>query len=101
MENPIDNNYNSEKPVESKRLAAALCAIFLGVFGVHKFVLGYTTEGILCLVLYLVVVPTIAVFTCGVGSIFYILPTIEGVIYLTKSDEQFIETYQNSKKGWF
>jgi TM2 domain-containing membrane protein YozV len=101
MENPIDNNYNSEKPVESKRLVAALCAIFLGVFGVHKFILGYTTEGILCLVFYLVVVPTIAVITCGGGSIIYVIPIIEGVIYLTKTDEQFIETYQNSKKGWF
>jgi TM2 domain-containing membrane protein YozV len=26
---------------ESKRMAAALLAIFLGMFGVHKFYLGY------------------------------------------------------------
>lgn len=100
MENTIDDN-SSNKPVESKRVLAALCAIFVGVFGVHKFVLGYTTEGILCLVLYLVVAPTIAVLTCGGGSAIYIIPIIEGIIYLTKTDEQFIEIYQNNKRGWF
>jgi hypothetical protein len=26
---------------------------------------------------------------------------IEGIIYLTKSDEEFYEIYQENKRGWF
>jgi hypothetical protein len=26
---------------------------------------------------------------------------LEGIIYLTKSDEEFYQTYQVNKKGWF
>jgi len=28
-------------------------------------------------------------------------PLIEGIMYLTKSDQEFVDTYINSKKGWF
>jgi hypothetical protein len=31
----------------------------------------------------------------------YILGIIEGIIYLTKSDEEFYQTYQVGKKAWF
>jgi TM2 domain-containing membrane protein YozV len=90
-----------ENKIESKRMTAGICGIFLGVFGVHKFVLGYTTEGIICLGAYLIIAPIISFLTCGMGSVFYLIPLIEGIIYLTKSDEVFIETYQMNKKGWF
>jgi TM2 domain-containing membrane protein YozV len=61
-----------------------------GSLGVHKFILGYTTEGIIQIV--------ISVVTCGLGGI---VGLIEGIIYLTKSDEEFVETYIRNKKGWF
>jgi TM2 domain-containing membrane protein YozV len=73
-----------------KKLIAGICGILLGGFGVHKFILGYTTEGIIQIVITFV--------TCGAGSIIGI---IEGIIYLTKSDEEFVRTYIQSKKGWF
>lgn len=73
-----------------KKMIAGICAILLGGFGVHKFILGYTTEGIIQIVITFV--------TCGAGSIIGI---IEGVIYLTKSDEEFVRTYIQNKKGWF
>lgn len=73
-----------------KKLVAGLCGILVGGFGVHKFVLGYTTEGIIQIV--------ITLLTCGAGSI---IGLIEGIIYLTKSDEEFVRTYIQSKKGWF
>jgi|ERR1041385_502346 len=73
-----------------KKMVAGICGILLGGFGVHKFLLGYTTEGIIQLVITLV--------TCGAGSIIGI---IEGIIYLTKSDEDFVRTYIQNKKGWF
>lgn len=74
----------------SKKMPAGLCGILLGGFGVHKFILGYTTEGIIQIVLTLV--------TCGAAGI---IGLIEGIIYLTKSDEEFYNTYIANKKGWF
>merc|ERR1712176_315651 len=26
---------------------------------------------------------------------------VEGIVYLTKSDEEFIDTYQTNRKSWF
>jgi len=94
-----------ENKVESKRIIAGITAILVGTFGVHKFVLGYNKEGIYYLVVNLVGLPIIGVLTCGAGfglySLTYLIPIIEGIIYLTKSDEEFINTYQVNKKPWF
>lgn len=76
---------------ESKRIPAGICGILLGALGVHKFVLGYVLEGIIMLV--------VSLFTFG--TIMGLIGLIEGIIYLTKSDEEFIATYQTGKKGWF
>ena len=73
-----------------KKVTAGICAILLGWLGVHKFILGYTTEGVIQLVL--------GLLTCGLTNIIGI---IEGVIYLTKSDEEFVRTYIQGRKGWF
>jgi TM2 domain-containing membrane protein YozV len=73
-----------------KKIVAGICGILLGGFGVHKFILGYTTEGIIQIVITFV--------TCGVGSV---VGLVEGIIYLTKSDEEFVRTYIQNKKGWF
>ena len=75
---------------ENKKVLAGVMGILFGGFGVHKFILGYTQEGIIQLV--------VSVVTCGIGSI---IGLIEGIIYLTKSDEEFYNTYQANKKGWF
>lgn len=76
--------------VESKRVTAGILALLLGSFGVHKFYLGYTGAGCLHLLLLFL--------TCG-GIKFVALA--EGIIYLTKSDDEFIETYQIGRKEWF
>ena len=73
---------------ESKRVTAGVLAILLGSLGVHKFYLGYTTPGIIQLLL----------GCCGVGGI---IGLIEGIIYLTKSDAEFVRTYQIGQKEWF
>jgi TM2 domain-containing membrane protein YozV len=77
-------------PGAEKKITAGICGILLGGLGIHKFILGYTKEGIIQLV--------ISLFTCGIGSI---IGLIEGIIYLTKSDEDFVKTYVQNKKGWF
>ena len=75
---------------ENKKIVAGIFAIFFGTLGVHKFILGYTKEGIIQLV--------IGFLTCGASGL---IGLIEGVIYLLKSDEEFYQTYQVNKRGWF
>lgn len=75
---------------ENKKLIAGILAIVIGSLGIHKFILGYTQEGIIQIVITFV--------TCGIGGL---IGLIEGIIYLTKSDEEFYQTYQVGKKGWF
>ena len=81
---------SDKPPGAEKKIVAGILGILLGGLGIHKFYLGYTKEGIIQIV--------ITVCTCGFGSI---LGLIEGIIYLTKSDEDFVATYVNAKKGWF
>lgn len=83
---------------ENKKILAGILAILLGAFGVHKFILGYTKEGIIMLVITLI----IGVVTCGIAaSLVGVIGLIEGIIYLTKSDDDFYQTYQVGKKPWF
>jgi TM2 domain-containing membrane protein YozV len=77
-------------PGAEKKLVAGLLGILLGGFGVHKFYLGYTKEGIIQIV--------ITFLTCGIGSL---VGLIEGILYLTKSDAEFVATYITGRKGWF
>jgi len=78
----------------NKKLAAGLLAIFLGSFGVHKFVLGYNTAGLIMLL--------VTVLTCGVaGFVMGVIGIIEGIIYLTKSPEEFDAIYLQNSKEWF
>lgn len=83
---------------ENKKLMAGVLAIVLGAFGVHKFILGYTKEGIIMLVLTLI----LGAITCGIAaSVMGIIGLIEGIIYLTKTDKEFYDTYQVGRKPWF
>ncbi len=94
--NVIDENGNlvPKSAEDSKRVLAGILAIILGPFGVHKFILGYTTQGIILL--------ASTIVTCGIGAaVTSIIGLIEGIIYLTKSDEEFVYMYQTNKKDWF
>ncbi|WP_271406359.1 TM2 domain-containing protein [Tenacibaculum soleae] len=90
----IDENGKAVPNQESKRVLAGILGIVVGVLGVHKFVLGYTKEGLIMLLG--------SILTCGFAApIFSIIGLIEGIMYLTKSDEEFVQTYQVNQKGWF
>ncbi|MEZ4855487.1 MAG: TM2 domain-containing protein [Gelidibacter sp.] len=83
---------------ENKKVLAGILGILFGALGIHKFILGYTKEGVIMLVVTII----IGFFTCGIGaSAMGIIGLIEGIIYLTKSDEEFYNTYQVGKKPWF
>ncbi len=85
-------------PVESKRVLAGVLGIVLGALGIHKFVLGYTTAGIIMLLVSIIG----GVLTYGLAaSAMHIIGLVEGIMYLTKSDADFIRTYQQGKKEWF
>ena len=78
------------------KVAAGLFAIFLGWLGIHKFYLGYTVPGVILLV-------------AGLLGLVFFLPAvtaaiigiIEGILYLTKSDEEFHSAYVQGKRDWF
>jgi len=77
-----------------KKIAAGICGILLGSLGIHKFILGQTTPGIIMLLA--------TVLTCGFGGLpMGIIGLIEGILYLTKSDEEFYRLYAIEKRGWF
>ena len=72
---------------EKSRIAAGVLAILLGGIGVHKFYMGKIGMGILYLLF------------CWTG-IPALIGLIEGIIYLTKSDDDFESTYINGTKEW-
>lgn len=74
----------------SKRVTAGVLGILLGGLEVHKFYLGYTTPGVIQLVA--------GLLTCGGAGV---IGLAEGIIYLTKTDDEFYETYQARTKEWF
>ncbi len=80
-------------PDASKKVSAGICGILLGALGVHKFILGYTQEGVIMLL--------VTLLTCGFGAaVMSIVGLIEGITYLSKSDDEFVKTYIEHKKGW-
>lgn len=67
---------------DKDRTTAAIFALLLGGLGAHHFYLGNTGRGIIYLLFVWTLIPVIVAF-------------IEGIIYLTKSDEEFQQQYVN------
>jgi TM2 domain-containing membrane protein YozV len=84
---PLSNSKN--------RIAAALLALFLGHWGVHKFYLGKTNAGIIMLLCgtigWLLILP---------GLLNLLIAFIEFVIYLVKSDQEFYRDYVVGDRSW-
>lgn len=85
-------------PNAKSKIAAGLLGIFLGSLGIHKFYLGYTTPGLI-----MVLVSVIGGFLSFgiISGIMGLIGFIEGIIYLTKSDVEFYQTYEEYERGWF
>lgn len=82
------------RPDSGNRIAAGVCGILVGSLGVHKFIYGATTPGVIMLL--------VTVLSCGIaGLAMGAIGFIEGIIYLTKSDAEFEQTYMIEKKPWF
>jgi len=81
----------------SKKIVAGILAILLGGFGLHKFYLGYTKEGIIMLLVFLFGFVLLGIPTLIVGVVAF----IEGLIYLTRTDADFDRIYVTGRKPWF
>jgi TM2 domain-containing membrane protein YozV len=82
----------------TKQLLAGYCGIILGAFGIHKFILGYVSEGFIMLAISLVG----GYFTYGFTLlIMQLVGLMEGMIYLNKSHDDFVDTYFVNRQGWF
>lgn len=87
----------AESEASSKKTLAGIMGILFGGLGVHKFILGYTAEGVIMLLVWI-----FGWILCGIPTaVMSVIGLIEGIIYLTKSDDEFASTYIAGKKKWF
>ncbi|HNQ73300.1 MAG TPA: TM2 domain-containing protein [Verrucomicrobiota bacterium] len=76
------------------KIPAGICGILIGALGIHKFILGYTGTGLIMLL--------VSVLTCGMAApVIGLIGLIEGIIYLTKADDEFVQIYVQNRKEWF
>lgn len=99
-QNPYGNQPFSPHPIKGsssssvEKIPAALLAILLGSLGIHKFYMGYKTEGIIML--------AVSLLTFGIGMFaMTVVSIIEGVLYISMPDERFNEVYVQGNKPWF
>ncbi|MEY2745879.1 MAG: hypothetical protein RL112_921 [Planctomycetota bacterium] len=83
---------------ESKRVLVGMLAILFGFAGLHKFVLGYREAGVVMLLVTFVG----GLCTSGMSVLAaWVVGVIEGVVYLSKSDVEFVRVYQLGRREWF
>jgi len=73
-------SFGAVAPNGKTKIAAALFAFFLGGFGAHKFYLGKAGQGILFFLFCWTFIPAIVAL-------------VEGILFLTMSDETFAQKY--------
>ena len=91
MSAPYSSPYPAVPPaVNSKKILCGIMGILFGGLGIHRFLLEDVSGGLLRILITLV--------TCGLGSV---IGLIEGIIYLTKTDPEFYQTYMVERRAWF
>ena len=105
---PPPDGFDRDRVSRIKVIAGVL-GILLGGFGIHKFVIGAVVPGVIMLVVTLL--GTCAFvglgwaligLPCGLGpAAMGVIGFVEGILYLTKSDEDFNRIYLVGKRGWF
>ncbi|MDE2780067.1 MAG: NINE protein [Chloroflexota bacterium] len=74
------------------KVAAGVLALLLGGLGVHKFYLGRVGAGIVHIILSIIII--------GI-PVNWVICLIEAIIYFTKSDGEFHQTYVVNRKSFF
>ncbi len=91
-------SYASEAIRQKDHISAGLFAIFLGMFGVHKFYLGYNNAGFIMLAVSVIG----GILSLGLAAaVIWLIAVIEGIIYLTKSQTDFDRIYVLNQRDWF
>ena len=88
-------------PGTKNKTAAGLLAIFLGGLGIHKFYLGFTGPGLVYLLVNTIGLVVTWMLAFIPNLILGAMALIEGILYLTKSDQEFEQLYVVQKKQWF
>lgn len=79
-------------------VVAGFFALFLGALGMHKFYLGYHVTGFTMLAATIIG----SVFTLGVaGGVMAVIGIIEGILYLSEAQSNFICHYVVQRREWF
>lgn len=77
---------------------AGILALTLGAFGMHKFYLGYHEQGFLLLLATIILVTLLS----GIGILaIWLVVGVEGIIYLSKSPQEFERIYVEGTHNWF
>lgn len=96
-----NNTVFAEAEYEPKKdhIAAGLLAIFFGSLGIHKFYMGLTGPGFILLGITIIG----GVISFGLAlMVTTVIGVIEGIIYLTRTQEQFEKEYIDtpSPRNW-
>ena len=83
---------------QKDHIAAGLLAVFLGLFGMHKFYLGYNEAAFMMMTVS--IIGSIVSFGLA-AAVVWVIAIIEGIIYLTKSQADFDRIYVLNKREWF
>ena len=83
---------------QSDHRTAGFLALTLGAFGMHKFYLGYHEQGFLLLL----ATTILATLSSGIGILaIWMVAGAEGIIYLSKSPQEFEQIYIEGTHNWF
>lgn len=94
----IRRAYAAQAVRQKDHISAGLFAIFLGMFGIHKFYLGYNQAAFAMLAV--TIIGSIVTFGLA-GAVIWVIAIIEGIIYLTKSQTEFDRIYVLNQREWF
>jgi TM2 domain-containing membrane protein YozV len=87
----------SASPSKANRTTIGKIAIFLGVLGIHKFMMGKIRAGVITLAVSIVG----ALFPIPGPLVMIVIGVIEGRKYLSMTDAQFESVYLTGTKDWF
>lgn len=91
-------SYASEAIRSKDHVSAGLLAVFLGMFGIHKFYLGCNNAGFIMLAVSIIG----GICTFGLASaVIWVIAIVEGLIYFTKSQTEFDRIYVLNQRDWF
>lgn len=85
----LSHNANYKSDMASKKTLCGIMAILLGGLGIHYFIMGKTTAGLLTILF--------SIISCG---IYPILMFIQGIMILTMSESDFVRKYIDSNSTY-